>query len=101
MKDYSAIKHLIELLQEQCDNLMNSKEYYKECLQDEVTKQESIKKNENGNYYWVDINGEREDISSWDAERIGDHIKVYTAKIKAYDIILDTLSSIDLNKIKM
>lgn len=100
MKDYNALRQLLEILQEVGNNLTTSKGYYVEYLQDETAKQESLQKDENGSYF-VMKDGERQELSSWDVERISDHIRDYTAKIKAYDIVLNTLSSIDLNKVKM
>lgn len=99
MKDFTAIKYLLSVMEEEVNRLEEQKKWNVQYLQDEETRKNNLHKDDDGNYITKDSNGEEEELNRWEVERLDMNIKEYSSKIKAYDILLEMLSGIDLNKV--
>lgn len=99
MKDFTAIKHLLSVMEEEANRLEEQKKWISEYLQEEETRKNNLYKDDDGNYHSKNKDGNDEELNRWEVERIDMNIKEYISKIKAYDTLLDMLASIDLNKV--
>lgn len=99
MKDFTAIKHLLSVMEEEVNRLEEQKKWNVGYLQDDEARKNNLYKDDDGNYHTKNSEGEEEELNRWEVERLDLNIKEYTSKIKAYDILLDMLSNIDLNKV--
>lgn len=99
MKDFTTIKCLLEVLEEQANNIETQKKYTSDYYADEQVMKNNLYFDDEGNAHTKTVEGDTKDLSKYEVERLESAIKTYTARIKAYDILLDVLSSIDLNKV--
>ncbi len=99
MKDFTAIKYLLEVIEEQVSNIEGQRKWVIEYLEEEQTRKNNLYYDDNGEAHSKGKDDLIEDLTRWDVERLDKNIKEYQAKIIAYDTILETLSNIDLNKI--
>lgn len=101
MKDFSMVTTLCEKLQDVTEGLNRSLEYDRNALKDTVYKLEHLTREEESGQ-WSTVSpetGEILELSRWEKNDLETNVKYHERNIKAYEIILETLNGISLDKV--
>lgn len=100
MKDFTTIKALIDELETVTSDLNSKLESWNDRLSESQEALTKYHKTEDG-YTHETKDGEIEECNSWDYDYALARVNDYSARVNAVSVILDTLSTIDLNKVIM
>ena len=93
MKDFTAIKYLLEVIEEQASSIEEQRKWVVDYLEQEQIRKNNLYYDDNGDAHSKGKDDIIENLTRWDVERLDKNIKEYQAKIAAYDTILEVLSS--------
>ena len=101
MKDFSLVTTLCEKLQDVTEGLNRSLEYDRNALNDTKFKLERLSRDEETGT-WSTVSpetGEIIELSRYEKNDLDSDVKYRERNIKAYEIILETLNGISLDKV--